>query len=214
MQGITATDILKKLFEAHNIEFSEENEWILPNSELPAIRATWYPYESQACGLLQIEVFIEKGVLLEECFAGFPSDKGKLYDAFENFSQNSLHVMLSAFWEKHDNQQVEKEFWSIDNIDYAVYIGPFGNRGGDDTQPRIPENFFDHIEKAIKRMNMTDTYNWFRTFYSNLGNGEMVYEALMNNETWSEGLETLKAVYWEPSDQYYSTRNFIIAIKN
>ncbi|KAA1243536.1 DUF6348 family protein [Aquimarina sp. RZ0] len=106
LQKDSPNEILKKIFEAHNMEFSEENEWIIPYSKLPAIRSTWYPNDKQVCGLLQIEVFIEKGTILEECFAGFPSGKGKLNDAYENFSRNSLHVMLSAFWEKHGPQQV------------------------------------------------------------------------------------------------------------
>ncbi|WP_223148929.1 DUF6348 family protein [Aquimarina sp. RZ0] len=56
--------------------------------------------------------------------------------------------------------------------------------------------------------------NRIRTFYSNVGNSETVYEALKNNRTWSEGLDALKSVNWEMSDEYYSTRNFIIATKN
>ncbi len=214
MEGKTANEILKKIFEAHNVEFSEKNGWVIPYSKLPAIRSTWYPNDEKSSGLLQIEVFIEEGKILEECFAGFPSDNGKLNDAYENFSRNSLHVMLSAFWEKHDPQQVEKESWNINNSSYSIYIGPFGNRGGNGIEPRIPENTLDQIENAIKRTNITDKYNWFRTFYGNVGNSETVYEALKNNETWSEGLDALKSVNWVMSDQYYSTRNFIIVVKN
>jgi len=214
MEAKTANEILKKIFEAHNVAFSEGNGWIIPYSKLPAIRSTWYPNDEKSSGLLQIEVFIEEGKILEECFAGFPSDHGKLNDAYENFSRNSLHVMLSAFWEKHDPQQVEKESWNINNSSYSIYIGPFGNRGGSEIEPRIPENTFDQIENAIKRTNITDKYNWFRTFYGNVGNSETVYEALKNNETWTEGLDALKSVNWIISDQYYSTRNFIIVVKN
>jgi len=214
MEENSAKNLLKKLFESHNIEFNEENDWILPYSKLPAIRSAWYPYDDRLCGLLQIEVFLEEGQILEECFAGFPTENGKLLDAFENFARNSLHVLMSAFWEKHNSNQVEKEIWNFKGNNFTLHIGPFGNRGGDGIHPRVPKNTFKLIKKAIMYSDINYKYNWFRIFYSNLGNNEKVYEALKNNKPWHEGLNALKAVNWKVSNEYYSTRNFIIAVKN
>jgi len=214
MEGQPTNDILKQLLEAHAVGFVEENGWVVPNSKLPAIRSTWYPKEEHLSGLLQIEVFLEGGQIIEECFAGLPNENGKLNDAFENFSRNSLHVMLSAFWGKHDPEQVDIEDWNIGGHNYSAYIGPFGNRGDTDIEPRIPENAFEQIENAIKMSNVTDNYHWFRTFFCNTGNNDNVYEALKDNQDWHEGLTAIKSIDWKISDQFYSTRNFIIVIKN
>ena len=48
-----------RILASHSVLFSQENDWILPNQQLPAIRSTWYPNEEQFSGLLQIEVFFE-----------------------------------------------------------------------------------------------------------------------------------------------------------
>ena len=214
MKSKSVNEILKKIFEAHEVDFVEESEWIFPYSKLPAVRATWYPNDEALSGLLQIEVFIEKGKILEECFAGYPTEEGKLNNAFENFIHNSFHVLLSAFWKKHDSEQVEIETWNIGEDNYTIYIGPFGNRGGSEIAPRIPKNAFNEIEKAIKNTDLSESHNWFRTFFCNLGNQETVYEALLNNKNWQLGIDTLKNLDWKTSNEYYSTRNFIIAIKN
>lgn len=214
MEGHPANDILKKFFKAHSIDIAEESGWIVPNSTLPAIRSTWYPNEDHLSGLLQIEVYLEGGRVLEECFAGLPNESGKLNDAFENFARNSFHVMMSAFWKKHDAEQVDIENWNIDGKDYVVYLGPFGNRGGEGIEPRIPINAFEQIERTIKKSDISNDYHWFRNFFCNTGNNDNVYESLKDNENWDEGLSTLKAIEWTKSDQFYSTRNFIILKKN
>jgi hypothetical protein len=214
MEGHSANDILKQFFEAHQLDVSEEKGWIIPNSNLPAIRSSWYPNEDHLSGLLQIEVFLGKGIIIEECFAGLPNENGKLNDAFENFSRNSLHVLLSAFWEKLDPDQVDVEEWKIGSNTYSAYIGPFGNRGGTDEGITIPEGAFEKIEKAIKLSNLTGKHHWFRTYYCNSGNGDNVYEALQDNQIWEEGLSAIKSVNWEASAEFYSTRNFLVLIKN
>ncbi len=214
MEDLTAKEYLKELLIAHEVEFIEENEWLVPFSKLPAIRATWLPNASQSSGLLQIDVFIEENILIEECFAGLGTDAEGLKDAFNNFSVNSLHVLLSAFWGKHDPQQVDKEIWHINGSDHTVYIGPFGNRGANSEHPGVPDQAFGIIENNIKNSNIKNQYNWFRTFFCNIGDSEKIYEALHNNEKWLNGENALKSLDWPVSNDYYSTRNFIIAIKN
>lgn len=213
MEGKSANNFLKYLFEAHQIAVIETDGWLYPNSQLPAIQATCYNNQELERLLLQIKVYIEEGQILEECFAGFPTENGLLMDAFHNFTVNSFHVLISAFWQKQDSCQIDKETWVIGEAKYSVYIGPFGNRGNVSITPRVPENAFIEIEGAIKKSDANERYYWFRTFFANLGNDETIYEALKNNEHWEEGLQALKAQKWEKSSTYYSTRNFVLAIK-
>lgn len=194
MESESANKLLKKLLVAHNIELVEEGEWLVPFSTLPAIRATWFPNTSEHSGLLQVDVYIDENIILNECFAGLGTDTAGLKDAIGNFSVNSLHVMLSAFWGKHDPEQVEKETWCVDNNEYTVYIGSFGNRGANGEHPGIPDDTFEKIEVEIKNTGLKNKYNWFRTFFCNLGNNKKIYEALYNNETWLEGENSLKAL--------------------
>jgi hypothetical protein len=213
MKGQSANEELRQLFEGHSMEVVEKDGWLFPNYKLPAIRATWYPNNEHLSRLLQVEVFLEKGQVMEESFAGLPNKHGKLNDAFENFSRNSFHVMLSALWEKHDSEQVSKELWCIGSGNYHIYIGPFGQRGGKGLDALTPMNAFEQIEKAIKTSKLTNKYHWFRIFFCNTGKEEQIYEALKDNENWHEGLQAIKSVDWKEHNQYYSSRNFIIAIK-
>lgn len=213
MEAQSVNNILAKLLDSHEVDFAEENGWLLPYAKLPAVRATWYDSEERRSGLLRIEVYIEADQILEECFAGMPTQEGKLNDAFGNFVTNSFHVLLSAFWNKHAPEQVEKEHWSINGSSYTAFIGPYGIRGAEGTQRIIPKETFETIEKSIRSSVLSEDCHWFRIFFCNIGNGEMVFEALQNNEMWEAGISALKALDWQEKDQYYSFRNFIVLLK-
>jgi len=93
------------LFQHHGLECLIHNDWVLPNSTVPALRAIWYPGDSS--GELQVQVLVRDQLIIEECFAGAgPGDTG-LRDALVNFTANSFHVLLSALWDKSDPNAFE-----------------------------------------------------------------------------------------------------------
>lgn len=212
MEPQSVNNLLAKLLNAHGVDFAEESGWLLPYAKLPAVRATWYDSEDRPSGLLRIEVYIKLDQVLEECFAGMPTKEGKLNDAMGNFVTNSFHVLLSAFWNKHDPEQVETENWHIGGENYVAFIGPYGIRGAEGTQRVIPQEAFKTIEKSISSSVLSKDVNWFRIFFCNIGNGEMVFEALQNNGIWESGVSALKSLDWQEKDQYYSFRNFIVLV--
>jgi len=53
------TEIVLRLFQDHGLECSLHNDWVLPNSTLPALRALWYPANSS--GELQIQALVSEG---------------------------------------------------------------------------------------------------------------------------------------------------------
>ncbi|NEQ72652.1 MAG: hypothetical protein F6K23_05965 [Okeania sp. SIO2C9] len=204
---------LKELLEEHGIRCFEEWNWIIPYGELPAIRMFWYPKPQQITGVLQVEVLIEEGIVLVEYFAGIGEGLDGLTDGIDSFINNSLHVLLAAFWGQNYPEQVEIERWLINNYEYDVYIGPItviGSNGNTE----IPENTFEKIEQAIKMTNLTEKYCWFRTYFGNVNGKDCVFEALANNEWWEEGEKALKSVDWVDTNLFYSFRNFIVAVKS
>jgi hypothetical protein len=68
MEPITLVKELSDLIEAHEVPFHVEDEWVVPSSKLPAIRAKWYPREDN--GLLEVDVLLEDERIINECFAG------------------------------------------------------------------------------------------------------------------------------------------------
>ncbi|HEU4931801.1 MAG TPA: DUF6348 family protein [Pyrinomonadaceae bacterium] len=200
-------DYLSKLFEGHGLTCVAENDWVVPNGELPAVRALWYPGESS--GLLDVHALIRSGVVIEECFAGVGQGEGAIHDALMNFTLNSFHVLLAVLWGKTDPEQVTTELWVVNEKSYTAYIGNFGTRTSAGVVAHVPPSLFASIEENIKAEKLTEDIHWFRLFFCNFAN-EFTFEALKDNEPWERGTSCLESVAWRPDDGYYSVRLFVV----
>ncbi len=201
------SDFLLRLFERHGIECTIHNDWIVPNSEFPAIRATWFPGPSS--GRLDVQVFVKEGMTIEECFAGVGEGAVGLRDALTNFTVNSFHVLLAAFWNQNDETQITTENWSIGGRQYTAFIGNFGTRGSEGVTADVPADLFAQLESVIKLESLMGDLHWFRFFFCNVA-GQRTFEALKDNETWDSGTGCLARVQWADSIGYYSVRLFVV----
>lgn len=200
-------EILQRLLEAHGLLCDTEREWIVPNAELPAIRALWHPQPNS--GRLDIHVYVAKEVVIEECFAGIGVNDRGLHDAFHNFIANSLHVLLAALWNKPNPDEVLIEPWQIGQKSYTAYIGKFGTRASAGVQATVPATLFPALATAIQESGLSGGLHWVRTFFCNVA-GEQTFEALLDNQEWPAGMACLQNQPWEVSSGYYSVRNFIV----
>ncbi len=212
-----ANSMLGVALHAHGIDSTLVDGWHMPNAALPAIRCLWFQEEGKETGVLQVEVLVgdEGASFIEECFAGFGKDIEGIKSGFENFLANSFHVLIEAFWNAQYPDQITIENWKLGDSEYKAYIGNFGCRTFDDqsNHPEIPQDAFDVIEKSIKSSPIEQDVAWIRTFFCNIDSENQVYEALLNNEVWQEGEKALKTINWPKSDNYYSTRNFLVLKK-
>ena len=200
---------LAKSFEAHGIECGRHDEWVTPNWELPALRGHWHPRENM--GRLDIQVLVKAGLTIEESFAGIgsPDDEG-FKSAMENFSVNSLHVLLSALWNHDDHSRVNIEQWDIAGLPFTAVVGHLGMRGTDKVgAPEPPARLFNALHQAICAESLTPELHWFRFYFGNV-RGDLTLEALRDNEPWPPGIDALKSLAWAPTDDFYSARLFLI----
>lgn len=204
---LRTSDFLVRLFEGHDIECTTHNDWVLPDSELPALRATWFPGSSN--GRLDVQAFVREGVTIEECFAGIGEDEVGLNDALTNFTVNSFHVLLAALWNQNDKTQVTTEDWGIGGRRYTAFIGNFGTRGSEGVTADIPADLFAQVENVIKLDSLMGELHWFRFFFCNVA-GQRTFEALKDNETWESGIRCLEGIQWADSMGYYSVRLFVV----
>jgi Family of unknown function (DUF6348) len=207
MTSPQTTGYLTKLFEEHGVPCVVENDWVVPNSELPALRALWHPASSN--GRLDVQALISNGVLIEECFGGVGDGQSGADDALANFTINSFHVLLAALWGKNDPSQVTTEAWEVHGKRYTAYVGNFGTRSSKGVTPKVPHELFAGIEGAIKLESLAADIHWFRVFFCNVA-GSFTFEALKDNDAWAAGMRHLESVTWEKSDGYYSVRLFAI----
>src|SRR5688500_10328905 len=112
---------VSQLMQAHGVACDIEREWVVPNGALPAIRASWFPRAGS--GVLEVEVRLENKPILNECFAGLGDGKAAIGDALQNFTTNSFHVLLAAFWNIDDPQQVTTEDWTVSGTTFRAFIG-------------------------------------------------------------------------------------------
>lgn len=210
MEPLDLKEYICELLQAHDVPFHEENEWVVPYGELPAIRSTWFQKETS--GVFEVEVLLEGGRIINECFSGFGLGKEGILNGLENFCVNSFHVFLAAFWKRHEPEQVEIENWIISGINYKAYIGNLGTRATEGVDVSLPEGLFESIEKAIKTETLESEVSWFRVFFGSVA-GEFIFEALKENEEWERGISMLSTQPWEKPEGYYSVRNFIVLRK-
>ena len=204
---------LGELLKSHHVDISNEGDWFVPNQSLPAIRCYWHESPENESGRLDIQVLVKDGLVLDECFAGVGKGQEGFLDGLQNFAVNSFHVLLAAFWDKNDPEQVMTEQWEVGGSIYTAYIGNFGTRASDGIHPGVPEETFSHIENAIKSTDLKEQTHWVRTFFCNIGD-EQIYEALVDNDNWVEGESALKKINWPKSEKYFSVRNFIVLQRN
>jgi hypothetical protein len=207
MAEVQITDYLSKLFHAHGVACVVHNDWVVPNSKLPALQGRWYPNESN--GVLGVQVLVRDKLVIEEAFAGVGQGDTGLHDALVNFTVNSFHVLLAAFWGKNDPQQVTTEEWVVGGKGYTAYIGNFGTRCSDGVAAQVPNDLFGAIEAAIKGEPLGEELHWFRLFVGNVEN-DLTFEALKDNEDWPAGRRCLEAAAWERNGGYYSVRLFAV----
>lgn len=210
MDPLDVKEYLCELFQSHDVPFYTESEWVIPYGELPAIRSTWFQKETS--GVFEVEVLLDDGRIINESFSGFGVDKEGILNGLENFCINSFHVLLSAFWRKHESGQVEIEDWVINGVTYKAYIGNLGTRATKGVEASIPNGFFEALEKAIKNEALESEVSWFRVFFGSVS-GEFTFEALKENEVWQQGISMLSAQSWDKPEGYYSVRNFIVLRK-
>lgn len=90
----------------------------------------------------------------------------------------------------------------------------FGTKTNGKVHSKIPNNSLSAIENAIKSLNITEPYHWFRQYYGHIDKGNQIYESLHNNEQWAAGEKMLQKLAWDKSDEFYSIRNFIMLVKH
>jgi hypothetical protein len=205
--NLRTSDFLVGLFEAHGLECTIHNDWILPNYEFPAMKATWFPRPSS--GRLDVQAFVREGMTINECFAGIGEGQAGLHDALTSFTINSFHVLLAALWDRNDETQVITEDWSIGGRQYTAFIGNFGTRSSEGIIADIPADLFARLENVIKLESLTGDLHWFRFFFGNVA-GERTFEALKDNETWDSGMRCLESAQWADTMGYYSVRLFVV----
>jgi hypothetical protein len=202
-------------FANHGVDCSQRGGWItFPNG----MRAAGEIDNSQPLGdgvSVQLDVYLEiepDRVIIESFAGGGPTAAHAVSNAMNCFAVHSFHVFLAAFFDKFDEQQVEREEWEISGRERRVTIGPMGIRGKPPTEGEQGQKLtacFDRIWAALKSHPFTSGTHWVRIFYAQEAGRLIACEVLRDNETW-ESLQSVTATLeWPTSKGFYSVRRFL-----
>jgi hypothetical protein len=212
---MSATDQLAALLASHGVRASRRGDWLVPEgSSAPPICALMSPIDAGPNGAtarLDVEVAFPEGRRVRESFAGLGSTAAEAEsNAFDNFCQSSLHVLLAAFYGHSDPEQVATERWTVTGGQYDAFIGNYTVRSFQGKGTPIPEHAFSVLETAVRSLPSTQDVYWVRLFYCNQGDGTQVTEALLNNEEWGAARVAIAALPWERHPWFYSARVFLV----
>jgi hypothetical protein len=207
------TDLLCKLFRAHDVEASVDGEWVkLPRPYMRARAAVAQETPHPNALVIQLDVIVSVmfGRVLVESFAGIGATRAAaIANALESFTANSLHVILSVFFNR-GLDQVEREEWLVSGLRRSVTFGGaqyrfFGQR---------PEQFdlawMTQLRSVIERQELPQGSHWIRFYYAQDASTTVQCEALLDNQTWTPVQDGMRQFSWPAMDHFYSVRLFIL----
>jgi hypothetical protein len=168
---------------------------------------------SQGFGLsvqLDVQLEIAPGRTIVESFAGLGETRDKAgADALHNFTVNSFHVLLAAFFHP-DDQQVAREEWVAGSRRSRVTIGNVGVRGTPPVQGEQLVAWFKRFEEKLKERPLEQGTHWVRLYYGQMQDRAVACEVLLDNQVWEELQSEMAAFDWPRGDAFYSVRVFLV----
>jgi hypothetical protein len=205
--------ILEQFFGAHDIETAKREESLhFPrHPQYQACAHVSDQTQHSTAVVVRLDVEFEYAALrvIRESFAGKgASREAALQDAFQNFSVNTLHVLLASFFGQTQDS-VTEETWQIAGREAKLYLGPAGIRGQVGQSPDYA-NWFPLVEKHLKNTELSSGVHWLRIFVAQLQNDVLDCEVLLDNHTNPELQVELARYPWPRREEYYSVRQFLI----
>jgi hypothetical protein len=212
---IKAQQFIADLFKNHGIECEIKEEEIYFKNELISI---FVQLSGKTAGediiMLQLDIIVEYGIGLHivESFGGFGnSHEDALTDAFDGFTANSFHVILSAFFTQKFDSEIYRYSLNIDGREFEVIQSNLRSRG------KVPEglngDFLRQLDVEIVKQKLPDGVHWVRLFYAQAKKQPQTLELLLDNTPWEKGIGAAQKFTWPSSEDFFSLRMFMI-IKN
>jgi hypothetical protein len=202
----TLQTALLHLFERHEVELEEDEDWLVTDGDFPAVRATWHEGGAGAPGRLDVDVVISEERHIEESFAGNGRGDDGVRDALDSFERNVLHVLLASCWYVTDDRRIQIQSWDLGARSWDVFVGPLTFSRNDVASP---EGLLPALQDALRNESLSSQLHWARLFYRREDDGSVVTEAMLDNEPWPGGDRLLSQLNWPSADKGYGARCFI-----
>lgn len=206
MNGNTLQADLVRLFERHDVELEQDEDWLVTDGDFPAVRASWHEGVEGVPGRLDVDVVLSEERHIEESFAGHGSGDAGVRDALKAFERNALYVLLAACWYVTDDRRIQLQSWDMGLRSWDVFVGPL-TFSRDDVA--APEGLLSGLQDALRNESLSGELHWIRLFHRRADDGSVVTEALLDNQPWPGGDRLLSQLAWPSTEKGYSARCFV-----
>jgi len=206
MNGNTLQADLVRLFERHDVELEQDEDWLVTDGDFPAVRASWHEGAEGAPGRLDVDVVLSEERHIEESFAGHGGGDAGVRDALKAFERNALYVLLAACWYVTDDRRIQLQSWDLGLRSWDVFVGPL-TFSRDDVA--APEGLLSGLQDALRNESLSGELHWIRLFHRRADDGSVVTEALLDNQPWPGGDRLLSQLAWPSTEKGYSARCFV-----
>jgi hypothetical protein len=221
MSKLLDIDINKQLLEILNqfdMKLEKIEDYYFVDGLFPGIVAQAFEmerFESSVVVQVDIHILLPNQSFVES-FVGHASTIDKaIADCFEQFEVNVLHTLIMAFWDKAKKIEngIGTDIWEINGHRWQVVISNYGYRGSQPIEEIVTDSMFEEVERVVKSMPLDNDIYAIRAVHTNVGNGEQVTEALINNEESPILEKAISNLDWKKIDSYYTVRNFVLVMK-
>jgi hypothetical protein len=206
-------EVLVKLFRGHGVEAVSQGEAIVfPGRSITASAAIVNERKQGNVTNLQLDVrlHLSHGRTLIESFAGFDVGRDKAIDnALANFTANSFHVLLAAFFQP-DDHQVTHEEWNVGGRAAHVTLGNVGVRGKLPLEGKPMFAWSRHFLNCVKQQSLRPGIHWVRLYYAHSKHKAIACEILLDNLIWETVAAEMAAFDWPAAEEFYSVRIFLV----
>jgi hypothetical protein len=150
---------LLRLFERHDVELEQDEDWLVTDGDFPAVRASWHEGEEGVPGRLDVDVVISEERHIEESFAGHGRGDAGVRDALKAFERNALYVLLAACWYVTDDRRIQLHSWDLGVRTWDIFVGPL-TFSRDDVA--APEGLLSGLNDALRNEALSGELHWVR----------------------------------------------------
>lgn len=206
----SVTEFLRSAFEAHGVRGELRDGWLDFGASRPAVRGSVHRV-GERLWKLNVQVFLPDGSAISEAHAAPGSS---LDDAFARlrvkFLSGSFHVLLAAFFDRVDEEQITVEQWEVHGVPWTVVLGPLTGEQSGERPMDVPPGLMPVIERAAVRTVPTLPTRWCRFFHARFDGQPGGGELLVNDINDAAAFEAITAQEWPRLDGYQSKRLFLV----
>lgn len=205
-----ATSDLRDLLARHDVHAEVDGDgWLRVDATACRAVMAEEPRPHGARMRLDVEVRLGDGRTLVESFADVGKDADEATrSSWINFSTGTLHVLLSALWGVHYEDQVSAEAVDRGGQAWTFYLGNWVRKAAGRADVRPAEDLMPALDRVLADTDLPSAIHWGRVFYANLPEMDNGAEVLLDNEPWPAGEGAVLGAAWPEHASFYSARLF------